>query len=184
MMEIINSIKELITKGSLEEAKDLCYEILSEEPLCDEAYFLLGEINYSLANYELALRNYSSAFDIANTRMDAAVKIVLSNITLDRFPEAIKFLKKVTIENPYNQNLLLLCRELKVSLEWDDLQNFSPIRLYAGDIPEMEEYKNLIGLSIAKKDYRHISHNVTKPFPLKDNSIDSFQSEDVFEHIP
>jgi glycosyltransferase involved in cell wall biosynthesis/ADP-heptose:LPS heptosyltransferase/ubiquinone/menaquinone biosynthesis C-methylase UbiE len=184
MTEIIKSAKELISKGRLEEAKDLCYEILSEEPLCDEVYFLLGEINYSLANYEFALSNYNSAFDIDCTRMAAAVKIIFSNIALNRNLEAIKFLKKVIIDNPYDQNLLRLCRELKVSLDWEDLKDFSNIRLYAGDIPEMDEYKNLVGLSITKKNYRHINHDVTKPFPIKDNSVDSFQSEDVFEHIP
>jgi glycosyltransferase involved in cell wall biosynthesis/sulfatase maturation enzyme AslB (radical SAM superfamily)/predicted SAM-dependent methyltransferase len=182
--DILNTVRELIHNRSFEEAKELCYEILSAEPLNDETYFLLGESNYSLQNYEMALKNYQSVFEIANTRIDAAVKIVLSNIYLNRLPNAKKFLKKLIIEKPYDQSLLLLCRELKISLEWNDLKDFPSIRLYAGDIPEIEEYKNLIGLSIAKKDYRHIFHDVTKPFPLKDNSVDSFQSEDVFEHIP
>lgn len=69
-------------------------------------------------------------------------------------------------------------------ITWDKIKKLSPIRLYAGDIPDMREYDGLIGLSIAKNDERHILHDITKPFPLPDNSVESFQAEDVFEHIP
>lgn len=61
----------------------------------------------------------------------------------------------------------------------------SIIHFYAGDIPDMSEYsdKNLIGLSLSRKDYRTINHDITQRYPIKDNTIDSFQAEDVFEHI-
>ncbi len=55
--------------------------------------------------------------------------------------------------------------------------------LYAGDIPNFTEYEGLIGLSLTTNDNRHIKHDITEPFPLPDNSVDSFQAEDVFEHI-
>ncbi len=183
MVQKVSEIRNFISKGNLEEAKELCYELLSEDTEFAEAYFLLGELNYASCNYEQASRNYLSAFQISGQRIDAAVKIVLSNLRLNRMHDAIRFLKQVIIENPYDKNLLLLSKELKVELQWEDLKNISSIKLYAGDIPEKEEYKNLIGLSIEKKDYRHIFHDVTHPFPLPDNSVDSFQAEDVFEHI-
>lgn len=183
MLQKVSEIKNFISKGNLEEAKELCYELLSEDTEFAEAYFMLGELNYASCNYEQALRNYLSAFQISGQRIDAAVKIVLSNLRLNRMHDAIRFLKQVIIENPYDKNLLLLSKELKVELQWEDLKNISSIRLYAGDIPKKEEYKNLIGLSIEKEDFRHIRHDVTKPFPLEDNSVDSFQAEDVFEHI-
>lgn len=71
-------------------------------------------------------------------------------------------------------------------LQWADLAGRSAIRLYAGDIPAgVAGYDGLIGLSITKSDARHILHDITAlPFPLPDNSVDSFQAEDVFEHIP
>ncbi|MFA6596667.1 MAG: TDP-N-acetylfucosamine:lipid II N-acetylfucosaminyltransferase [Ignavibacteriaceae bacterium] len=167
-----------------EDAKNKCYEILSEDPENSDAYYQLGDINYSLKNYEIALRNYKSAFQFSGDGLEAAFKIVLSYLAMSRLEEATKFLKKIIIKNPYDKNLLLLCKELNVTMEWDDIKEYSSLKLYAGDIPERDEYKKLIGLSIEKKDHRHILHDMTNPFPLKDNSVDSFQAEDVFEHIP
>jgi SAM-dependent methyltransferase len=70
------------------------------------------------------------------------------------------------------------------ALTWDDIRGLESVRLYAGDIPDRNEYEGLIGLSINVNDDRHIRHDITAPFPLPDNSVDSFQAEDVFEHIP
>jgi predicted SAM-dependent methyltransferase len=55
--------------------------------------------------------------------------------------------------------------------------------LYAGDIPSRAEYQGLIGLSITRADDRHLRHDITRPMPLPDDTVDSFQAEDVFEHI-
>lgn len=57
------------------------------------------------------------------------------------------------------------------------------MKLYAGDIPNMPQYKGLVGLSFTKKE-NHIQHDIRKRHPFDDNSIDSYQTEDVFEHIP
>jgi ubiquinone/menaquinone biosynthesis C-methylase UbiE len=70
------------------------------------------------------------------------------------------------------------------ALTWGNLQRSESIKFYAGDIPVGKEYEGLIGLSISINDKRHILHDITTPFPLPDNSVDSFQAEDVFEHIP
>ncbi|MBZ0198999.1 MAG: methyltransferase domain-containing protein, partial [Ignavibacteriaceae bacterium] len=67
---------------------------------------------------------------------------------------------------------------------WEQIQKLPELKLYAGDIPAREEYNGLIGLSITKNDSRHILHDITKPLPLEDGCASSFQSEDVFEHIP
>lgn len=59
------------------------------------------------------------------------------------------------------------------------------IVLYAGDIEDdvhMSE-PNLYGLSISKADSKHILHDITNKYPLPDNSIYSYQAEDVLEHI-
>lgn len=59
------------------------------------------------------------------------------------------------------------------------------IKLYAGDIYH-DKHKSepyLYGLSISKADDKHIFHDITTPYPLPDNSIFSYQAEDVLEHI-
>lgn len=59
------------------------------------------------------------------------------------------------------------------------------IRLYAGDIPANGRYSGLIGLSLYQENDSHIRWDLTRtPYPFDDNSVDFFQSEDVFEHIP
>jgi hypothetical protein len=59
------------------------------------------------------------------------------------------------------------------------------ISLYAGDICDdvHMSINNLYGLSINKADSRHIYHDITIPYPLPDNCIESYQAEDVLEHI-
>ena len=57
------------------------------------------------------------------------------------------------------------------------------IYLYAGDVPNMEEYERYVGLSLIQNNNNHIKHDITKTYPLCDNSVDVYQSEDVFEHI-
>lgn len=57
------------------------------------------------------------------------------------------------------------------------------IYLYAGDVPNNDRYLKFTGLSLHKSDRRHIKHDVSKTLPLKDGSVDIYQSEDVFEHI-
>jgi len=57
--------------------------------------------------------------------------------------------------------------------------------LYAGDIPDMVEYKkyDMLGLSLTNSDERHIRHNILHRHDLPDNSVDIYQAEDVLEHI-
>jgi len=62
--------------------------------------------------------------------------------------------------------------------------NRAVVRLYAGDVPQMPEYEGWIGLSLTRSDDRHIQHDITRPLPFSDCSVDNFQAEDVLEHIP
>ena len=73
----------------------------------------------------------------------------------------------------------LYCKKIS----FDQLSKSESIHLYAGDIPYNKEYKQMVGLSLHQSNYNHIKHDVTEPLALSDNSVDSFQSEDVFEHI-
>lgn len=69
-------------------------------------------------------------------------------------------------------------------ITWERVNGLLPCKLYAGDVPGDARYSDLVGLSISHADNRHILHDITKPFPIPDSSVDSFQVEDVFEHIP
>jgi len=118
---------------------------------------------------------------------DAFEKLYDADIYIDYLVEHIRRKANIT------ENQLIISTDIKSNnffrseekhLKWEDIVNLSNLRLYAGDIPNMKEYEGWIGLSLTKSDARHILHDVTKPFPLPDNSVYSFQAEDVFEHIP
>ena len=79
-----------------------------------------------------------------------------------------------SLQSPLNPN----------GITWDSIKGLSRINLYAGDIPDNPHYDGAIGLSITHQDSRHLLHDITQPLPLPDNSVDRFQAEDVFEHIP
>jgi predicted SAM-dependent methyltransferase len=68
-------------------------------------------------------------------------------------------------------------------MTWEMAMATVPVRLYAGDIPPMVQYQGLVGLSEHRADERHIKHDVRRAFPIPSDSVDIFQSEDVFEHI-
>jgi predicted SAM-dependent methyltransferase len=57
------------------------------------------------------------------------------------------------------------------------------IRLYAGSIPNSPEYGGLIGLTLGETDDKHIHCDIRERHPFDDDSVDSYQAEDVFEHI-
>jgi len=72
-----------------------------------------------------------------------------------------------------------------MKLTWEDVAKRERICLYAGDIyPRPVDMSHLVGLSLTRSDEQHIIHDVRKPIPLPDNSVDSYQAEDVFEHVP
>ncbi len=68
-------------------------------------------------------------------------------------------------------------------IKFSDLSKREKIYLYAGDVPAMREYDKYVGLSLSQSNKNHIKHNVLKKYQLEDNSVDGYQSEDVFEHI-
>lgn len=73
-------------------------------------------------------------------------------------------------------------------ISWEDVRHRNgKVRLYAGDINTgfAQYYPDdyVISLSLGKSNYRSIQHDITLPYPLESNSIDSYQIEDVIEHI-
>jgi|ETNvirnome_2_300_1030623.scaffolds.fasta_scaffold08719_4 SAM-dependent methyltransferase len=69
-------------------------------------------------------------------------------------------------------------------MKWSNLEGRRGLKLYAGDIPAAHpQFKTHIGLSLTQDNENHIIHNIEHPFPLPNNSVEVYQSEDVFEHI-
>ncbi|MCB0280810.1 MAG: methyltransferase domain-containing protein [Calditrichaeota bacterium] len=68
-------------------------------------------------------------------------------------------------------------------MEWTEATQRSPLKLYAGDIVDQSKYPDIIGLSLLYSNQNHILHDITEMFPIQNECVDFFQSEDVFEHI-
>lgn len=69
---------------------------------------------------------------------------------------------------------------------WENIINAEHIYLYAGDLCSERRWQfpeEMVCLSITRENEYTLLHDVTKPMPLKDDSVDFYQSEHVFEHI-
>lgn len=110
-------------------------------------------------------------------------KIVVS--LADYYSEAKKMSDMSLLVKGYYDNVqekILPWQKIK----WEDLKAKENVRLYAGDIYNNFEYypDNLvICLSLINSNYRCIQHDITKPYPIESDVIDSYQIEDVIEHI-
>jgi SAM-dependent methyltransferase len=57
-------------------------------------------------------------------------------------------------------------------------------KLYAGKLRRgLPQFATHIGITPYYASTRNIRHDVAEPFPIRDGSVELFQSEDVFEHI-
>lgn len=96
----------------------------------------------------------------------------------------IKIIQNTAFINNFNLYYIYLY------MKFEDIINNDKIYLYCGGLPmSRRELTKLpfIGLhNINESQFTnnyHIFHDVSKPMPLKDNSVDIIQSEDVMEHI-
>lgn len=72
-------------------------------------------------------------------------------------------------------------------MEFNHLKKKKEIHLYAGDLSDHllknAGNKDFIGLSLNQDDKNHIKFDITKKFPIENNTVDTFCAEDVMEHI-
>lgn len=72
-------------------------------------------------------------------------------------------------------------------MNFDKIKNNKNIYLYAGTYIKSAINKNntipFVGLQLERSNEYNIQHNVLNKMDLYDNSVDIYQSEDVFEHI-
>src|SRR5260221_6915250 len=67
---------------------------------------------------------------------------------------------------------------------WEDFRESNSRKLYAGKLRRaLPQFATHFGITPFYASTRNIHHDVTKPFPIPDGSVELFQSEDVFEHI-
>lgn len=79
-MEQLKNIKDSINDGDVDKAIENLTRYLSnkENPLADEAYYLLGNAYRKKGNWQQALNNYQSAIDInpESTAADARKMVI------------------------------------------------------------------------------------------------------------
>lgn len=69
-------------------------------------------------------------------------------------------------------------------MRWADLDGIAPLYIYAGHLPpDYPQFATYYGLSPFVAGPRNIDHDLLRPMPLPDHTVDRFQVEDVLEHI-
>ncbi len=69
--------------------------------------------------------------------------------------------------------------------DWSKAKKSDPLRLYAGKLRRgLPQFKTHWGVTPFFASSRNVQHDVSLPYPIEDNSVEAYQSEDVFEHIP
>jgi SAM-dependent methyltransferase len=67
---------------------------------------------------------------------------------------------------------------------WQAVQSGRVRKLYAGRLSRSEpQFGSFLGLTPYAPSRQNICHDLESPFPLESNSVEVFQSQDVFEHI-
>jgi SAM-dependent methyltransferase len=79
-----------------------------------------------------------------------------------------------------------LCRlGLLAPASWDDVRSGRVTRLYAGSLDRNDtQFAGYYGMRLSAPSRRNLVQDVSQPFPIADNTIDSFMAEDVLEYPP
>jgi SAM-dependent methyltransferase len=80
----------------------------------------------------------------------------------------------------------LACRMgLAKTASWQAVARKRPLNLYAGKLRRgLPQFMTHFGITPFFPSSRNIPHDIRAPMPLPDKSVDLYQSEDVFEHVP
>lgn len=75
---------------------------------------------------------------------------------------------------------------LRKCASWDEAISSDPVQLYAGKLRRgLPQFATHIGITPFFPSSRNIAHDlVNLPYPIPNESVDAFQAEDVFEHVP
>ena len=68
---------------------------------------------------------------------------------------------------------------------WKTVLRQTEPMLYAGELARhIQQFRSHIGVTPFVSSTRNILHDIRTPMPIPDKTINIFQSEDVFEHVP
>lgn len=154
--------------------------ILAKRIKDDQKYNLIGFAD----NSEYKQGNYAYGHKIMSVQELSEMKnISVIVASVQHYDEIIRECKRngIKIEGVFLDNRI----KKYPWVTFDNLDLRKDITLYAGDINDSVHLndENVFGLSITQNDDKHIAHDVTKPYPLPDSCIASFESECVFELI-
>ena len=163
-----------------------CFEglYLSEMIYSDNRYCFWGFVDNNpnmqgLYSYGQPIRNMKLLKEL-DDQIDNLSVIIASNDYID----IIKLFEKtkINIEGVYIKRRLV---EYSSLARFNSLDLSQKVVLFAGDITDDINInkKEVYGLSINKWDEKHIFHDITEEYPLPNNCIDSYISENVFEFI-
>ena len=68
--------------------------------------------------------------------------------------------------------------------DWQSISTNNEKYLYAGRLSrQLPQFRQFYGITPFLTSSKNIKHDATERFPIKENTVSIFQSEDVFEHI-
>ena len=161
--------EDFFNKGDIAGALTAFTKAVEIDPSFGLAYNNLGVLYWQTGGAQKAVECFAKAIEIDPNDQNAILN----------YDEVLKSTKQSKdVKELYSSYL-----QKNSDIDWEDLRHLHSVRLYAGDLPEKKEYDGLIGLSLSQSDHRHIKYDITNSLPLSNNSVSSYQAEDVFEHI-
>ena len=95
--------KCLLTNGQLNQALTIVRKTISLYPKESTIYYLLGEIEMGMSNYDNAIESFEIAFDLDNTCMDCLMLKSEAQTHVTDFEAAIQNIYNILQVNPNNQ---------------------------------------------------------------------------------
>lgn len=156
----------------------------SELFFSDDRYDFLGFADNNIYlqgffTYGFPIRNMEQLKEL--DRKTGGVSVVIaSNSYIEIIKQCVE--NEIDIEGVFLNRVVVKYSELA---RFENLSSKNRVVLFAGDIGDDVNIHNdcLYGLSISKWDKKHIYHDITKKYPLPDDSVDLYISENVFEFI-
>ena len=101
MKSKIRELQIFFQKGELNNAKNLCEEILENNNVNDaQLYNIYANILYKLNNFELSIENWNKSLKIDSNLIDPYKGLANSFLKLEKFEEAIKNFDQLIKTNP------------------------------------------------------------------------------------
>lgn len=152
--EIQKAVFELIQKGDLETASNLCKRILESDPNDAIALNFLGVIHLELQNFELAYQYLRRSLQEKVNIAPVWVNFGLAAHELGRNQEAINaYLKSAEIDNEYVKAYVNAAAVFIEEAKWDEAKKSCEIALEIDPNSDLAK-KNLAHVHLAKHEWK------------------------------